>query len=258
MLTSFEVASIVFAVLAACALAGTALGRVLPEHHLSQETRTSVSVSMAIVGTMSALVISLLLSNAGATYVARNEALARFSADLVRLDGICRLYGGDAEPIRGAIRAYAVEKDAKLFSEHAPGRPGEVERLLEQVEEQLLTLDATDMWHRWLAEQALQRSANLRDAAWTLALEQRSNFPWPFVGGVAMWLGIVFGSFGLFAPRNLTAMLALGLCAFAVAGAFKMTLDMDSPFAGPVRMSGLPIRISHSPMREAIAAISKP
>jgi uncharacterized membrane protein len=35
---------------------------------------------------------------------------------------------------------------------------------------------------------------------------------------VVFWLSLLFLSFGLFAPRNATAILALFLCALAVAG----------------------------------------
>jgi len=43
------------------ALLGIALRRVLPEHHLSGETKDVVKASIALIGTMSALVLGLLV-----------------------------------------------------------------------------------------------------------------------------------------------------------------------------------------------------
>jgi lipopolysaccharide export LptBFGC system permease protein LptF len=63
------------------------------------------------------------------------------------------------------------------------------------------------------------------------------------------WLSLLFFSFGLFAPRNATAILALFLCALAVAGAIEMTQDLNEPFQGA-------IRISSKPMKDALDEIS--
>ena len=82
--------------------------------------------------------------------------------------------------------------------------------------------------------------------------------PLPFLGAVALWLAVLFASFGLFAPRNLTVIVALFLCALAVATAFKLILDLDTPFEGTIRLSPPPIHLSSEPMRDALHAIGSP
>jgi hypothetical protein len=62
--------------------------------------------------------------------------------------------------------------------------------------------------------------------------------------------GVIFGSFGLFAPRNATAIAALLLCSLSIAGAVFLILEMDHPFFGVVR-------ISSAPMREALAELGQ-
>ena len=52
--------------------------------------------------------------------------------------------------------------------------------------------------------------------------------------------------FGLFAPRNATVIAVLLVCAFSVAGAMFLILEMDSPFGGLVRISPEPIRYAYS------------
>jgi len=54
---------LVFAVVIAGAFAGWAVRQCLPSHHLTDDTKNLVSVSMAVVATVSALVLGLLISN---------------------------------------------------------------------------------------------------------------------------------------------------------------------------------------------------
>jgi hypothetical protein len=57
-------------VILAAAFAGLAARRRLPAEHLSVDSKSSVSVSMAVVATLSALVLGLLMSNANSTFTA--------------------------------------------------------------------------------------------------------------------------------------------------------------------------------------------
>ena len=57
-------ALIVWVLVFAAALVGLAVGARLPDRHRTDESRSVVSVSMAMVGTLTALVLGLLLSNA--------------------------------------------------------------------------------------------------------------------------------------------------------------------------------------------------
>jgi hypothetical protein len=65
---------------------------------------------------------------------------------------------------------------------------------------------------------------------------------------LAFWLAIIFGTFGLFAPRNTTAVVALAVCALSISGSIFLVLEMDRPFGGL-------IQVSSAPMREALRQI---
>jgi hypothetical protein len=53
---------------------------------------------------------------------------------------------------------------------------------------------------------------------------------------------LLFASFGLFAPPNLTSAITLTLCALAVAGAVAVFLELEQGFGGLVRVSPEPMR----------------
>ena len=63
-----------------------------------------------------------------------------------------------------------------------------------------------------------------------------------FVALLVFWLALLFASFGLFAPHNLTAVVILTLCALAVAAAVGMFLELEQGFGDLVRVSSLPLR----------------
>src|SRR5262245_688021 len=100
----------VFLILLAGAFAGWAMRQRLPEHHLADDTKSLVSVSMAVVATVSALVLGLLISNANTSFRALGGDVTTLSAQILRLDNILRRYGLDAYPARETMRQYARQK----------------------------------------------------------------------------------------------------------------------------------------------------
>ena len=64
----------------------------------------------------------------------------------------------------------------------------------------------------------------------------------PMLLVVISWLGILFFSFGLFAPANPTAIGALMVASISVAGAIFLILELDQPFSGFIKISSEPMR----------------
>ena len=103
-----------------------------------------------------------------------------------------------------------------------------------------------------LAPQDDERRA-LRSQAETMALDVGrtrlllfehlgTSIPVPFLVVLVFWLCIIFGSFGLFAPRNATVVAVLCVCALSVAGAIFLILELDRSFEGLLQVSGAPLR----------------
>src|SRR6266853_4382850 len=106
---------IIFAVLAGGAFVGWETRQRLPAHQLNDETKSLVSVSMAVVATISKLVLGLLISNANTSFIARDGDVTTLSADILRLDQMLRLYGAEANPARGKLLQFAERKTNDLF-----------------------------------------------------------------------------------------------------------------------------------------------
>ena len=83
---------------------------------------------------------------------------------------------------------------------------------------------------------------------WVVFNGSAASIPQLFLIVIVCWLSVLFGSFGLFAPRNATAIGALFVCAVSVAASIFLILEMDDPFDGVMRVSDAPIRYALSQM----------
>jgi hypothetical protein len=236
---------IVFLIILAGAYAGWAARQRLPERHLTEETRGLVSVSMAVVATLSALVLGLLISNANSSFTAVGGQVTAMSAQILRLDQILARYGPETAQARELLRHYAELKAVDLF----PVNPADVRlndqstyALLQQLEDALLALKPTNGRDQWWLGQAMTLAGKIGDARWLLAQQVGQGTPKEFVALLVFWLALLFASFGLFAPQNFVSVATLTLCALAVAGAIGMVLELEKGFGGLIHVSPLPMR----------------
>ena len=242
---------IVYAVILAGAFAGWKARDRLPADHLTEETKSLVNMSTAVVATVSALVLGLLISNANSTFTRLGGQVTALSAEILRLDQILRRYGSATDPARETLRQYAEHKAADLFPHDRAnvqlGNPLTYE-LLQQVEDRLLSLKPANSRDQWWLGQAMTLAGKIGDGRWLIAQQAGQGTPRAFVGLLVFWLVILFASFGLFAPHNLTSAIVLTLCALAVAGAVAMFLELEQGFGGLVR-------VSPRPMYQAVRAL---
>ena len=73
----------------------------------------------------------------------------------------------------------------------------------------------------------------------------------PFYEVFVFWLMIIFGAFGLLAPRNNLSTIAVISCAVSLSSAILVILDLSHPYSGF-------FSISSDDMREALASIMAP
>src|SRR6202035_5209877 len=98
-------ALIVFGCLIGAVLLGRALRRLLPEDHLTADSRDTVKLAMGLVATMTALVLGLLVSSAKGTYDTARSEVIQMAAKVAFLDRALALYGPEAAEARTELRA---------------------------------------------------------------------------------------------------------------------------------------------------------
>jgi hypothetical protein len=248
------IALVVLGVVFCSAIFGILLRRILPANHLTDETKSVVILATGVVGTLTALVLGLLIAAASNSFNTKNEEVILMAADVIQIDHLLRRYGPEGENLRVLQRRHTEMKIQDLFPE-GPNKGANLQdpktvALLEELQDKLVALDASDAKQRWLQSQALQLVSAIAGTRWLLVEQNTIGIAVPLLVLVVVWLTLLFLSFGLFAPRNGTAVTAFFLCALAAAGAIEMTLDLNAPFRGL-------IRISSKPMKDALDEISR-
>ena len=234
------------------AILGMLIRRKLPESHLSDETKGVVTLSMGVVGTLTALVLSLLIATASSTFKTRNQHITVLAAKVIQLEHLLQRYGPEADGERDLLRLYTAMKLQDLFPPGSAKPVLENPRtiiLFEELQDRLAAMEGYSAQQRWMLSQAQALTSDMADVRWLLIEQDVLGIPVPVLLVVLFWVCLLFMSFGLFAPPNVTVGVVLFLCALAVAGAIQTTLDLSRPFEGV-------IRLSDQPMRHALEAIS--
>jgi len=244
MFTPLIIALLVFTVIVAGAFVGAMVRRRVPEHNLTEETKSLVSVSMAVVATISALVLGLLLSNANSSFNAVQGQVTTLSAEILRLDQLLLRYGPDTKLAREKLREYAERKRDDLF----PADPADVQLgdqstyvLLQEVEDLVLAVKPENARDQWWLTQAMTLASKIGDTRFLLAQQTGQGTPKAVLFLLVFWLTVLFASFTLFAPPNVTSNVTLTLCAVAIAGAIGMILELERGFGGLVHVSPQPM-----------------
>ena len=99
-------ALIVLVVLVVAAETGMTTQSWLREGHRTTQTADHVRLVASILVTITALVLSLLLSEVKGSFDSFDSRLGAFAADLSNLDVHLREYGDEAKPIRAVLRQY--------------------------------------------------------------------------------------------------------------------------------------------------------
>jgi hypothetical protein len=222
---------------------GVRLRRLLPEQHLSADTKDAVKLAMGLIATMSALVLGLLVSSAKGTYDTERGQVIQMAAKIGFLDRVLELYGPDATQPRALLRT-AVEEAVGRAWPQEKGRPPELAPDIRRGDEfynSILALSVRDDTQRSLKAQALTLAMDLGLLRSQLLAQSVDSISKPLLVVVVCWLVVIFFSFSLLAPPNATAAVAFMVSAFSVSAAIFLILELDRPFGGLIQISSEPI-----------------
>jgi hypothetical protein len=228
-------------------LLGMFLRMVLPEHHLSDESKDVVKLGTGMIATLAALVLGLLIASARGSFDAMNSGLVQTGSRVILLDRVMAQYGPETKEIRDQLRRNVSSVIDQVWSKERE-RERDMRFLdpkigLEALQDKLRQLSPQNDAQRWLQSRALQVSSDIAEWRWLLVqLRGHSSLPMPFFMMLVSWLVIIFFSFGLFSPRNATVIAVLLVCALSASGALFLILELDQPYGGLIAISSDPLR----------------
>jgi hypothetical protein len=134
-------------------------------------------------------------------------------------------------------RTWPGESSSEERVDASSGTEGRYEAVFDKV---LALVPKTEAQHV-LHDQAVDVVEETGKLRWLMFSQRESSIPTPLLVAMVFWLAISFTSFGLFAPRNPIAVVALIACALAVATALFLVLELDRPFRGMIQISSHPL-----------------
>jgi hypothetical protein len=237
--------------LVAVILLGQWLQRRLPDDHLSADSKDAVKLAIGLVATMTALLLGLLAFSAKGTYDTRRTEVIEMAAKVTLLDNMLTAYldnmltasGPDAAEARVWLREAVAEWARRAWSDEAGARAHMVamSQANYRAYAAILGLSPRDDRQRDLKTRAATLAIDLAQLR-MLLLEQRApSIPKALLIGVFCWLVVIFLSFGLLTPTNVTTTLALSAAAVSVASAVFLIMELDQPLGGIIRIPGDPL-----------------
>jgi len=232
------VSLIIFACVVGAVLVGKAFHRLLPEDHLSADTKETVKLAMGLLATMSALLLGLLVASAKSSYDNARNQVIEMAAKVAFLDRVLTGYGPEAGDARNLLHE-ATEETAHRMQ---PVKTNTEAKLAPNTQAgnaiylAIQRLTPNDDTQRSLKAQAMTLALELGQLRTLLVAESISSILKPLLIVVSFWIVIIFFTFTLIAPHNATATFALIVSAVAVATAIFLILELDRPFNGLLRI----------------------
>jgi hypothetical protein len=235
----------------ACVILGMVVGivlrAILPERHLSSESKDVIKLGMGLIGTMTALVLGLVVASAKSAFDTQSNGVSQFAANVILLDRTLAHYGPEARAARELLnasiadtlqRTWPAENHESRRTRASSGTEGRYEALYDEIQELVPKNDS----QRGLQAHALKVAADTAQLRWSLFAERDDSIPLPFLVVLVAWLALLFASFGLFAPPNATVIITLLICALTVSSSIFLILELDRAFAGIIHISSDPLR----------------
>jgi len=237
------IALILFVVLAGVILVGRCLHRLLPAEHLSTESKDAVKLALGLIGTMTAILLGLLISSAKGSFDTTRSEVIQMAAKVALLDRVLTLYGPDTAEARRALRDAIADGIQRTWpaERSGPVRLDPNPQMGDAVYVAISRLAPRDDAQRALKTQAAALMVQLAEVRALLQAQAVSSVSKPLLIALVIWLVVIFLGFGLLAPANATSTLALIAGAFSVACAVFIILELDYPFAGIVRVPSDPM-----------------
>lgn len=233
----------IFAVVVGATAFGVFLNRVLPDHHLSKESKEIIHLGTGVIVTLTALVLGLLVASAKSSFDTKSDEIRQSSIKIILIDRNLRQYGPEAKDAQELLRRWVDDSAASIWTVRRRVTAEQGNAQWNAFNEKLRVLAPANDTQRSLLTKILDNADQFAQTRWLFDEQAVSSIQTPFLLVLVLWLGIVFSSFGLFAPRNGTVYAVIVLSALSLSTAIFLILELDQPFDGAIRISDAPLQI---------------
>jgi hypothetical protein len=173
-----------------------------------------------------------------------NSGVTQAGAKIILLDRVLARYGPEGKEVRDLLRHEVSVSIERVWPEEKNKLDdlGSVEasKEIEGVQTGIRELSPQNELQKSIQSQALEISSDLQQSRWLLIEETQGTLPTALIAVLIFWLTVLYISFGLFAPRNATALTALFICALSIAGSIFLIQELNQPVKGFIKISSAP------------------
>jgi hypothetical protein len=247
-----SISLLVFALIFGGALAGMVVRPLLSDHHQTADSRDVVKLATGLIGTLTALVLGLLIASAKNSFDQKTSQVRQMTATVILLDDLLAQYGPEASHLRSLLRQSIQPLADRIWHEEAVSTPRPVRfestAQASAFEDELARLSPANDIQRSLQSRATQAFTEGAQIRLQLFTQIGGSIPTPFLIILVFWLSTIFVSCTLFAPANLIVMTSLFVCALSFACAIFLVLELGDPFGGLMGISSATLRSALVPL----------
>jgi hypothetical protein len=196
-------ALVVLGCLVVAVLLGKALRRLLPEDHLTADSRDTIKLAMGLVATMTALVLGLLVSSAKGAYDTKRSEVIQMAAKVAFLDRLLSLYGPESAEARAGFHEAVQEAVRQMWDDEAGAsanlapntQSGNVVYVAVQ------NLSPHDDTQRKLKDQAITLATELGQVRSLLAAQAVTSISQAMLIILVSWLVVIFSALACWRRR---------------------------------------------------------
>jgi hypothetical protein len=229
-------------------ICGTLLGAFIrsrvSEQHLNADAKDVVKMSTALIVTLSALVLGLLIATAKTSFDTKSNQVKQFTANAILLDQLLAQYGPETLNARQIARRsidVVVDKIWQEGSKTGISSPFQMSSEAESFLQALYKLSPQNEAQRSLQGRIIQVATDLAQMRLTLFVQSGDTISIPFLIILVFWLTMIFAIFSLLTRLNILVGIILVICALSVSGAIFLILDLDRSFSGVMQISKVPL-----------------
>lgn len=227
-------------------LFGIFVRSLLPQHHLSEDSRTIIKAARSVVVGLAALTLGLLIATAKGSFDVKEAELKSGTSRMIVLNRLLLNYGDRSKAARDALKTVAENGIKVLEITNAIGRDAKILRGegIDVLQRRLLELPEDIPGGAWIKNTALSLGNEIAVSRWKIYQNSSATVSPLFILILVFWLMAIFFSLGLIAPFNGAVLTALLMAAISMTGAILLTLELDQPYGGLIQISTEPLHMA--------------
>jgi hypothetical protein len=250
-MSSLEIAAATFLLIFGAAIAGFLCQKILPPHHLSEQSRGAVHLGAGLIGTLAALILGLLVSSSKGSYDQVGSLLNELCAGYAHADRLLANYGPQAAPLRGMLleslehgRQLVWPEEFGMGDHTSLNELSSAKMMLETIYERVSLLDGSNSNQRQIQGDTLRVLDDMVQKRWLLQeVVFGSGISWFLLVIPVLFIAFITLVYALYAPRNPTVAAVLFCTALCIAIAVFLINELSSPLQGSLKISSKPVHV---------------